>query len=155
LAEQDLLTPVSEQLERTGARGAGLAWRAGVPLLLYVVLLAVVLFSPTSHVQAGLVNDLVRVCHAVLPDSWATFARAEVLMNAVIIAPLSLLGSRVWPRLRWQDWTAYAFIGATFVELVQGILLPGRRASFSDIVANTIGALLGALLAALIYRRSR
>ena len=34
-------------------------------------------------------------------------------------------------------------------------LLPGRRASFSDIVANTIGALLGALLAALIYRRTR
>jgi glycopeptide antibiotics resistance protein len=113
--------------------------------------LAVVLFSPTSHVQASLVNDLVKVLQAVLPDSWVTFGRVEVLMNAVIIAPLSFLGSRVWPRLRWQDWTAYGFVGATTVELVQGLLLPGRQASFTDIVANTIGALLGAL----IYRRLR
>src|SRR5213078_894016 len=138
------------QLQRTRARGAGLAGRAGVPLLVYVLVLAVVLFSPTSHVQAALVNDLVRAFRAVLPDSWATFTRVEVLMNAVIIAPLSLLGSRVWPRLRWQDWTAYAFVGASCVELVQGLLLPGRQASFSDIVANTIGAMLGAL----VYRRS-
>ncbi len=92
------------------------------------------------------------VLQAVLPDSWVDFTRVEVLMNAVIIAPLSFLGSRVWPRLRWQDWTAYAFVGATTVELVQGLLLPGRQASFSDIVANTFGALLGALLARRLLR---
>jgi glycopeptide antibiotics resistance protein len=115
------------------------------------VVLAAVLFWPTSHVQTSLVNDVVRVLQAVLPDSWVTFTRVEVLLNAAIIAPLSFLGSRAWPRLRWQDWTAYAFMGATTVELVQGLLLPGRHASFSDIVANTIGALLGAL----IYRRTR
>jgi glycopeptide antibiotics resistance protein len=142
---------VTEQLQRTRARGAGLAKRAGLPLLLYVLVLAVVLFSPTSHVQTALVNDLVRVLQALLPDSWVTFTRVEVLMNAVIIAPVSFLGSRVWPRLRWQDWTAYAFVGASTVELIQGVLLPGRQASFSDIVANTIGALLGAVL----YRRLR
>ncbi|WP_051276784.1 VanZ family protein [Marmoricola sp. URHB0036] len=142
---------MTEQLQRTRARGAGLAGRAGLPLLLYVLVLAVVLFSPTSHLQTALVNDLVRVLQAVLPDSWVTFTRVEVLMNAVIIAPVSLLGSRVWPRLRWQDWTAYGFVGASTVELIQGVLLPGRHASFSDIVANTIGALLGAVL----YRRLR
>ena len=35
------------------------------------------------------------------------------------------------------------------VELIQGVFLPARHASFSDIVANTAGAALGALLVAL------
>jgi hypothetical protein len=143
---------VTEQAQRSGARGAGLTGWAGVLLLLYVLLLGVVLFWPTSDVQASAV---VRVGHAlqpVLPDSWLGFARLEVLLNAVIIAPVSFLGSWALPRVRWQDWTAYAFVGATTVELLQGMFLPGRHASFSDIVANTFGALLGALLARWLLR---
>jgi hypothetical protein len=145
---------VTEQTQGTGARGAGLAGRVGVLLLLYALTLMVVLFSPTSHVQASLVEDLVHALQAVLPDAWVTFGRVEIIMNAVIIAPLTFLGSRVWPRLRWQDWTAYGFVGATTVELLQGILLPGRQASFSDIVANSAGALLGAVLARRVLRSS-
>jgi VanZ family protein len=80
-----------------------------------------------------------------LPGSWLTSTRVEVLLNAVIVAPLSLLGSIALPRLRWQDWTSYALIGAIAVELFQGVFLPDRSASFSDIVANAVGALLGAL----------
>lgn len=119
------------------------------PLLAaYAVLLAVILLAPTSRVQAALVLDLVRALRFVgLDESWVTFWRAEVFMNVVIIAPLGLLGSLVFTRLRWQDWTAYAFIGATGVEILQGLVLPDRQASFSDIVANTAGAVLGALLA--------
>jgi hypothetical protein len=146
---------VTERAQDTGARGAGrLAGRVGVLLLLYALLLLVVLFSPTSHVQASLVEDLVHALQRVLPDAWITFGRAEILMNAVIIAPLTFLGSAVWPRLRWQDWTAYGFVGATTVELLQGVLLPGRQASFSDIVANSAGALLGAVLARGLLRSS-
>ena len=130
-------------------RGATSAQGGRSALLLYALALLVVLFSPTSHVQASLVVHLGDALQVVLPDSWVTFTRVEILMNVVIIAPLTFIGSIVWPRLRWQEWTAYGFLGATMVELVQGILLPGRHASFSDIFANTAGALLGALLARL------
>ena len=112
----------------------------------YVLLLAVALFSPTSDVQSGLVDDLVRVLQMVLPDAWITFTRVEVLMNVVIIAPLVFLCSMVWPRLSWQQWAAYGFLGAIAVELIQGILLPDRSASLTDIVANGTGAVVGALL---------
>lgn len=116
-------------------------------LLLYVLLLVVVLFSPTSGTQSGLVVDVTEVLSDLgLPGSWTTFDRAEVALNAVIIAPVSFLGSVTFPRTRWQDWTAYAFLGAVTVELLQGLLLADRQASFSDIVANTAGASLGALL---------
>ena len=111
-----------------------------------------VLFSPTSTVQSSLVHDLVRVLHVFLPDRLITFDRAEVALNAVIIAPLSFLGWLAFTRARWQDWVAYGFLGSTTVELLQGLLLPDRQGSFSDIVANTLGAMIGAVAARLLFR---
>jgi glycopeptide antibiotics resistance protein len=117
------------------------------------VLLAVILFSPSSSTQSSLVVDVVRVLLKLgFSPRVVTYTRAEIVLNAVIVAPLSFLGSFVIRRLRWQDWTAYAFLGATAVELTQGLLLSGRQASFSDIVANTAGALLGAVAARLLRR---
>ena len=118
------------------------------PLLLaYALLLVVILLSPTSDVQSSLVHTVSDVLRTFLPGHLVRGSRTEVALNAVIIAPLSLLGTLTFPRTRWQDWTAYGFVGACSVELIQGLLLPHRQASFSDIVANTAGAALGALLA--------
>lgn len=128
-------------------RQAWLRRIAGLALVLYAALLGVVLLSPRSTTQSQLVMRFVtEVDRLGLPVSVLTYARAEVLMNAAIVVPLTLLGSLVVRRLRWQDWTTYTFLGACAVELFQGLFLPHRQASFSDIVANTLGALVGALL---------
>ncbi|GAB3661777.1 hypothetical protein GCM10027596_22270 [Nocardioides korecus] len=119
-------------------------------LVLYAVALVVALLSPTSTVQSSLVLDLVKVVDLVLPDTWVTFDRAEVVMNAAIIAPLTFLGALTFPRTRWQDWTAYGFLGAVVVELVQGLFLPARVASWSDIVANGLGSVVGAVVARIL-----
>jgi VanZ family protein len=71
-------------------------------------------------------------------------------MNAAIVAPLTFLASLSWPLWSWRDWTAVGFLGAVAVELTQGLLLPDRQAAFSDIVANTAGALVGAVVGALV-----
>jgi glycopeptide antibiotics resistance protein len=135
---------------------AGQVWArriAGLALALYAGLLGLVLLSPRSTTQSDLVVRLVTELDRLgVPESLVTFARAEVVMNAAIVVPLTFLGSLVLRRVRWQDWTTYAFLGAIAVELTQGLLLPDRQASFSDIVANTVGALLGALLARLLRR---
>ncbi|MBZ5738494.1 VanZ family protein [Nocardioides sp. GBK3QG-3] len=73
----------------------------------------------------------------------ATQVRAEFLSNVLILVPVSLLGSLVWPRTTWRDWTAFGFLLAGAVELTQGLLLPHRMASYSDVVANTLGCLVG------------
>ncbi len=142
---------MTEQRQHTTPRGAGLAGRARILLIGYAVVLAVVLLSPTSQFQTASVTHLDEALRVFLPDGLVTFSRVEVLLNILIVAPVSFLGSIVWPRLRWQEWTAYVFVGAATVELVQGLLLPGRDASLNDIFANTAGALLGALL----YRLTR
>ena len=115
-----------------------------VLLLLYAAFLAVALLSPGSEQQSDAVDWLSRQ----LIDrgfAAATFDRLEVVMNAVIVVPLTFLGSVVLPRLSWRDWTAFAFLAALAVEAVQALVLPDRQAAFSDVVANTTGALVGAV----------
>lgn len=117
---------------------------SGMLLALYLVLLAVALFSPSSQQQSNAVvwvGELLRVLGA--PPRLTSFDRLEVVMNAVIVAPATFLASMVVPRFGWRDWTCFGFVAALTVEAAQGLLLPGRQASFSDVVANTAGALIG------------
>ena len=131
-------------------------WVARILLGIYSVLLALALFSPTSHLQSSAVAHLGAVLarHGV-PATLVTYSRLEVLMNAAIIAPFTFLASLSWPSWSWRDWTAAGFIGAVTVELAQGLFLPGRQAAFSDIVANTAGALAGAVVGALVLATIR
>ena len=134
---------------------------ARILLGVYSVLLALALFSPTSEHQSGAVLRLADLLVWIgVPDHLATFTRLEVLMNAAIVAPVTFLASLAWPARSWRDWTAFGFVLAVLVEVSQGLLLPGRQAAFSDVVANTAGALAGAALVAvgrsmLRRRRSR
>jgi hypothetical protein len=125
-----------------------------VALALYSAFLAVVLLAPTSGTQSESASWLGEVATSWgVPDRFVTQPRIEFLSNALILMPVSALGSLLWPRTTWQDWTAYAFVIAGFVEVVQGLLLPERTASFADVAANTLGGLGGALVVALIRLR--
>jgi hypothetical protein len=124
-----------------------------VALGLYVAFLAVVLLAPTSGAQsesAGWLGDL--AVAVGVPDRFVTQPRVEFIANALILMPLSALGSLRWPRLTWRDWTAYVFVAAATVELLQGLLLPARSADVGDVVANTLGALGGAVVVDLARR---
>jgi len=74
----------------------------------------------------------------------------EVGLNVLLFVPLSLLGAFVLDRWR-TGWWLLVGLGATVViELVQGMLLPARAASGSDLVANTSGAMVGLAAAHLL-----
>ena len=109
-----------------------------VALLVYSVLLGIALLAPTSDTQSSMASW---ICHAGV-----TQAQAEFLCNVAILAPVSALGSLVWRRTTWRDWTAYAFVIASLVEITQGLLLGERTASTADVVANTLGGLVGAVV---------
>jgi VanZ family protein len=124
---------------------------AGVLLVVYSCLLLVAVLSPTNSDQSAMVVWLEHVL-ARLGLPGVTFGRLEVLLNAAIVAPVSFLGSLLRPRSTWRDWTAGGFVVASAVEIIQLVVLPGRQASFSDVVANTGGALLGALVMGAVRR---
>jgi glycopeptide antibiotics resistance protein len=120
---------------------------AAIVLTVYLVLLLVVLLAPTSDAQSSMVDWLAGVLRDLGAPRWLTnFGRLEVVMNAAIIAPVTVLASVLRPSSRWQEWTAYGFVGSLVVETIQLVLLPSRHGSFSDVVANTLGALLGAVV---------
>lgn len=121
----------------------------------YLVFLAVALLSPTSSEQSHAVVLAGRLLTGLLPDAWLTFGRLEVLANVALMVPAGFLVRAGVRRSRWQDWTAYGFLAAAAVEGAQGLLLPHRQASFSDIVANTLGVAIGAALAGLALRAVR
>ena len=74
------------------------------------------------------------------------------MLNVVAFVPLSLLGSLLWTRPTWRDWTAVGFVVSFAVEVVQAVALDARQATNADVVANTLGMLVGALLALLVTR---
>jgi glycopeptide antibiotics resistance protein len=124
---------------------------AGVLLVIYCVGLLAVLLSPSSTGQSAAIVWLGHVLtHLGIPHQLVVFSRLEVVMNALIIAPATLLATFVRPSYSWRDWTALGFCLACLVELAQGLLLPARYPQFSDVVANTLGALLGALIGAVL-----
>jgi glycopeptide antibiotics resistance protein len=133
-------------------KGAWLARAARPLLVVYALAMAVVLLSPTNTVQASLIQHLVELGFRADPTSWFTFPRTEKALNVVMIAPVSFLGLMAFPRSRWQEWTAYGFVASSCVELAQDLFLPGRQASTTDVVANTLGALAGGVLATLLLR---
>jgi VanZ like protein len=122
----------------------------------YAALLAVAVFSPSNQDQSEMVVWLGGVLHDWgAPPRWIEFGRLEIIMNAAIVAPLTFLAVAVRPSWTWRDWTALGFLVSGAVELVQAVLLSGRQASFSDVVANTLGALLGAVVGKLVFRPHR
>jgi hypothetical protein len=132
----------------------GRRWLA-TALAAYGVLLAVALLAPSSTTQSEMASWVVRLGTSVgFSPETATQARAEFLCNVAILAPVTALGSLLWPAVGWRAWTAYAFVASCGVESVQGLLLPGRTLATDDVVANTLGALGGALVVLVWWRLS-
>ena len=124
-------------------------------LLAYAGMLLVVLFHPSSDVPSGLVQRAIELgVRLDAPAQFVQAARVEFGLNVLAFLPLSLLGSLLRPTITVSTWTALGFAGSLLVEAVQ-TTMPDRMATHSDIVANTLGAALGALVAWLVLRPFR
>lgn len=118
-------------------------------LVAYGVFLAVVLMEYNPLVA----TDVVARFGAWLevhgaPVTLTQPVRVEFFLNAAMFAPVTFLAALALPRHPWANWVVYGFVLSAGVELCQGLFLPPRSAQFEDVVANTLGALIGALAAA-------
>lgn len=126
-----------------------------VALAAYTLGLVVVLLNPSDAAGSSAVERTVELLTRIgAPDAVAAPHRVEFALNVAIFAPWALLASLVWPRPTWRDWTAYGFVATALVETAQAVLYSGRAATFSDVAANTLGALLGAVAVSL-WRAAR
>ncbi|MDQ0726294.1 VanZ family protein [Microbacterium sp. W4I20] len=99
----------------------------------------------------GLVGLLARwVAAAGIASYQSSAVVLEYLANVALFVPIGALLLFAWPRLRlWQ----VVLIGALLsglIETVQG-LMPSRYPTISDVMANTLGTLIGgAIIAAFL-----
>ncbi|HNA99316.1 MAG TPA: VanZ family protein [Marmoricola sp.] len=120
---------------------------AAVLLAAYLLFLGLILFNPSARLATDTVVSAYDVLVSLLGEqTWLTGKRVEFATNLAMFVPLGLLIPLVFPRLNWRDVTVTAFLISSGVEIYQGVLLPHRSAEFADVVANTLGCALGAVV---------
>lgn len=115
----------------------------------YCLFLAwVVLWPSGAPATETVTHTTAALQRAGAPTQLTAGDRVEFALNTVMVVPVPLLASLLWRRWSWQAWTAYGFLASCAVEGFQGLFLPERSAQMTDIVSNTLGALVGGLLGA-------
>lgn len=119
----------------------------GIPFL---VGLAALTLTP-SRVEESLPNLLDLVLGTAHRLGWASldFTRLEIIANVLVFVPVGILAFVLLPRRLWVLAVLAGPLLSIAIETAQGLALPHRAATVSDIVANSIGALLGVGVAAL------
>ena len=82
-------------------------------------------------------------------------AGVEFGLNVVMFVPLSLIGSFLFERWGTYQWFLIGLSATVLIEMVQGMFLPTRTSSSLDVVANTIGAMTGLLVAFVVREAAR
>jgi glycopeptide antibiotics resistance protein len=128
-------------------RGALLAVYVG-----YLAVVAVLVLDPSQQAPGASLSLVARVLQAAQVPVPANSSVLEVLSNVALFVPFSLLGMLIWPARRALAWVGAGAVLSVAIELCQLLVLPQRFATISDVVANTLGSLVGAVLATVITR---
>lgn len=126
--------------------------------VIYMLVLGFIVLWPThidDNAAGGFVDELMRRGHAQgwLP-LWFTYAVLEWVSNIIMFLPFGFLLFFLLPK-RLRSWVVLCGFGVTCcIEGLQ-LFMPGRTSSWLDILANTLGALGGYLLAKVLNRLAK
>jgi glycopeptide antibiotics resistance protein len=118
----------------------------------YIVALTLIALWPTpvDRGASGTITSLLARLHAHGVPEWVDYQLLEFSANIALFLPVGLLGVVLVGANQWWWAVAAGFALSCLIELSQLVFLPGRFATPVDVLANTAGAVFGALLAMLI-----
>ncbi|PYI65822.1 VanZ family protein [Arthrobacter livingstonensis] len=117
--------------------------------VLYFVALAAMVFwpSPVDRPVDGALMQVIAWLHSHgLPQWFIGYRKVEFAANILLFVPFGFIIAVRLHRIYWWVAVAAAAVVSGLIELTQAMLLPERVPAWSDIVANTSGALIGAVL---------
>ena len=117
--------------------------RIGTVVCLVVILMAVLWPSGGDIAQAK----------SILGLWFLSEADKDVVLNLVMLAPLTFLGTLGWPRVPWWTWALLGCALGASAELTQLLVTAlDRRASWANVGQNAAGSWAGALAALAVMR---
>lgn len=117
--------------------------------------LALIAFWPSpvdQPVQGQLTEGLIFL-HAHGIPAWFNYGFVEAAANVLLFVPLGVVASLAFVDKRWWQIGVFGFLVSSCIELGQFLFLHNRFASLQDVVTNTSGAVIGALLAVYTLKR--
>ena len=145
LKTDDARTPARDDVRPFAPR-----WVFGACLLIYVVALAWVTLRPRpSSFQPSAewipLNNIIGVLREGRSVSYQD--AGQLLGNIALFVPFGWLVPMLWPRLR-SFWTIVLLAAVTSlaIEVAQWLFIDGRQSSVDDVILNTVGALVGAVM---------
>ena len=131
---------------------------ATVLAVVYLLALAGILFwpSPVDRPIDGALTHTIDWLHNHGVPGWLVgYRKIEFVANILLFVPFGIVLALRLPRRRWFFAVPLAAAVSGAVELAQALFLPQRFPAWSDVLANTSGALIGALLVLFMWRRLR
>lgn len=122
-----------------------------------VVPLALLAFWPTpvdQPVSGQLAIVLNFIHHHGIPR-WFNYDFVERSANVGLFLPVGFVGALAFPNKKWWQIGAFGMLVSGCIELGQFLFLHSRFASPSDVMTNTSGAVIGALVALLAVQKGR
>ena len=128
-------------------------WR--LVLIAMLVPLAFIAFwpSPVDQPVAGQLAALLNFLHRYGVPTWFNYQFVEASANVALFVPLGMASSLAFPTWRLCQTGAFGLLISCCMELGQRLFLHARFPSPLDLVTNTSGAVIGALLAAAALKK--
>jgi glycopeptide antibiotics resistance protein len=122
-------------------------WVIGLAVV-YVVALALIAFwpVPVDRNFTGPLQHLINWMHLHGAPGWIRYNTIEFSANIVLFIPVGVFIVVLAGARRWWWAVLVGFAASCTIELGQLLFLSSRFATVNDVIANTSGALLGALL---------
>lgn len=122
-------------------------WRAVLAAMLALLGLVAFWPSPVDEPVQGTLAAFLDFLHRHGIPGWFNYKFVEASANVALFVPLGLVGELAFPEKRWWHIGAFGLLISACMELGQLLFLHNRFASPLDLVTNTGGAVIGALLA--------
>ncbi|GAA3896138.1 hypothetical protein GCM10022381_42010 [Leifsonia kafniensis] len=115
-----------------------------------VVLLATMWPTPLDQGYQASIQKFLEVLHRTGVPEWFGYSKLEFSANVLMFVPLGFLVVMILPTKVW--WLALIVCPALSVaiELSQAVFLSARFATVLDVIANSIGAIVGGFFAVVL-----
>jgi VanZ family protein len=127
-----------------------LLWRGVLAVMLAVLALVGFWPSPVDAPAQGAIARVLGFLHAHGIPGWVDYSLVEKSANVFLFIPFGAAASLAYPNKWWWQNAALGVAVSGCMELGQLLFLHNRLSSLADVVTNSGGSVIGALLAAAV-----